>query len=53
MTDDQVIEPANLSGPLDAVAIVPTPTSLDPEPNPTFKLLLTFLYSSKHVHTSN
>jgi hypothetical protein len=38
---------------LDAVAVVPTPTSLDPEPDPTFELLLTLLYSSKHVHTSN
>ena len=53
MTDDQVIEPADLSGPLDAVAVVPTPTSLDPEPDPTFELLLTLLYPSKHVHTSN
>jgi hypothetical protein len=53
MTDDQVIEPADLSGPLDAVTVVPTPTSLDPEPDPTFELLLTLLYSSKCVHTSN
>jgi hypothetical protein len=53
MTDDQVIEPANLSGPLDAVTVVPTLTSLDPEPDPTFKLLLTLLYSSKCVCTSN
>jgi len=53
MTNDQVIEPADLSGPLDAVAVVPTPISLDPKPNPTFELLLTLLYPSKHVHTSN
>ena len=53
MTDDQIIEPANLSSPLDAVAVVPTLTSLDPKPDPTFELLLTLLYSSKHVHTSN
>jgi hypothetical protein len=53
MTDDQVIESANLSGPLDAVAVVPTPTSLEPEPDPTFELLLTLLYSSKCVRTSN
>jgi hypothetical protein len=53
MTDDQVIEPANLSGPLGAVAVVPTLTSLDPEPDPTFKLLLTLLYSLKHIRTSN
>ena len=53
MTNDQVIEPANLSGPLDAVAIVPTLTSLDPEPDPTFELLLTLLYSLKHIHTLN
>ena len=53
MTDDQVIEPANLSGPLDAVTVVPTPTSLEPEPDPTFELLLTLLYSSKHVCTLN
>ena len=53
MTNNQVIEPANLSGPLDAVTVVPTPTSLEPEPDPTFELLLTLLYSSKHVRTSN
>jgi hypothetical protein len=53
MTDNQIIEPANLSGPLDAVTVVPTPTSLDPEPDPTFELLLTLLYSSKRVRTSN
>jgi hypothetical protein len=53
MTDDQVIEPANLSGPLDTVTVVPTLTSLDPKPDPTFELLLTLLYSSKRVRTSN
>jgi hypothetical protein len=53
MTDNQVIEPANLSGPLDAVTVVPTPTSLDPNPDPTFELLLTLLYPLKHIHTSN
>jgi len=53
MTNDQVIEPANLSGPLDAVAVVPTPTSLDPKLDPIFELLLTLLYSSKRICTSN